>query len=129
MQNKLNIDVNGHIVIKDRLSGLVLLDKDNAVHSANMAKIIARGLAHEANGWIYKIALGNGGTYFNSSNQIVYKTPNVTGVATLYNQTYEEQVDDNSTGGSPPAGNSVYSQPSPSPLTTYQIVSVLELDA
>jgi hypothetical protein len=129
MQSVCNFEVDGHVLIKDKNTGEVLMDKENAVHSANMAKIIARALAHEANGWIFKISLGNGGTYFNSSNQIVYKTPNVTGVASLYNQTYEEQVDDNSTGGPPPAGNSVYSQPSPAPLTTYQVVSVLELDA
>jgi hypothetical protein len=129
MQSLINFKVSGHVLIKDKESGDILVDKDNAVHSANMAKIIARALAHESYGWIFKLSLGNGGTYFNSSSQIVYKTPNVTGVATLYNQTYEEQVDDNSTGGPAPAGNSVYSQPSPAPLTTYQVVTVMELDA
>ena len=129
MQSNLGVSVKGRIQIKDRQTGEILVEKDNAVHPANMAKVLARGLAHESNGWVYKLVLGNGGTYFNASNQIVYKTPNVAGVASLYNQTYEEQVDDNSVGGPAPAGNSVYSQPSPSPLTTHQVVCVLELDA
>ena len=128
MRTQLNTNVHGRVLITDTKTGLVLVNKDNAVHPANMAKIIARGLAHESNGWVYKMALGNGGTYFNTSNQIVYKTPNIIGAAALYNQTYEEQIDDNSTGGPPPIGNSVYSQPSPAPLTTHQVVCVLELD-
>lgn len=126
MQTNLPIKVDGQVVIKDKDTGEILLDKKNAVHPANMAKIIAFALAGET-GRVHQMSLGNGGTYFTSGGQIVYKTPNVTGSsADLYNPTYTEVVDESSGA---PVGNSVYSQASPSPLTTYQVVTILELDA
>jgi hypothetical protein len=71
MSDQVNIPISGHVKIVDRNTGEVLLDKNNAIHPQNMARVIARGLAHEPNAWVFKLALGNGGTHINSGQQIV----------------------------------------------------------
>ena len=122
----INLKAVGRVTIKDSSTGEILRDVYNAVHSENMAKIIARSLARETNGFVYQLALGNGGTYLNASDQIVYRTPNVVGAATLYNQTYVEVIDD--TDGAVPVGNSVTSASSPPPAITSLVVCTLEID-
>lgn len=119
-------NVIGHVTIRDKETGEVLRDVYNAVHPENMAKLIARSLARETNGFIYQIALGNGGTYLNASDQIVYRTPNVVGAATLYNETYAEIIDD--TDGAVPVGNSVTAAASPPPAITSLVVCTIEID-
>jgi hypothetical protein len=120
--------VKGHVLIKDKKTGEVLLDKMNAVHNKNMAIAIARGLSNEPpDGFgvgkhqIYKIKLGNGGSTIDSMNMITYQPPNTSGAgADLYNATYEEVVDENHAGT--PVENSVTYQISPLPdLTTVVI--------
>lgn len=91
-----------NVYIEDDL-GNVLLDKSNAIHPQNMARIIARGLANEGKSSIYRVALGNGGTITSAGGVITYKTPN-DGTASdsvgwqtrLYNEIYSEVVDENS---------------------------------
>ena len=61
MQELLPIIVKGHLHIEDDL-GNVLVDKDNAIHPQNMARVISRALANESNYFIKEIAFGNGGT-------------------------------------------------------------------
>jgi len=121
-----NLKAIGHVVIKDSSTAEVLADVFNAVHPQNMALIIARALSNESNGFVSSLALGNGGTYLNASDQIVYKTPNVVGAATLYNETYSEIIDD--TNGLVPVGNSVTSASSPPPAITSLVVCTLEID-
>ena len=60
MEMNFKTKIKGHVQIKDKHSNEVLLDKFNAVHPQNMAKVIARGLANESNQQIFQIALGNG---------------------------------------------------------------------
>lgn len=127
----LNTKVVGHVLITDKNTGEVLLDKNNAVHNANMALVIARGLSDYAvkgtgnspTYSIYQLALGNGGSSVNSQNQITYLPPNVTGAtAKLYNQTYFQVVDANLSGT--PAANSVTAVQSTTDTTTTVIVSM-----
>ena len=120
--------IKGHVQIKDKHSNEVLLDKFNAVHPQNMAKVIARGLANESNQQIFQIALGNGGTYIDSTQSIVYNSPNIIGqAADLYNVTYTEVVDDgNSNVG---LGNSVISQAAPSPDISSLVICTIQLSA
>jgi hypothetical protein len=120
------LHVDGHILIKDSSSGEILRDVHNAVHSENMATLIARSLARENDGYIYEMALGNGGTFLNTSDQIVYRTPNVTGAASLYNETYFEIIEEGSVGFG--IGNSVTSAASPAPAITSLVVCTMELD-
>jgi hypothetical protein len=64
-------------------------------------------IENDPNQQIFKIVLGNGGTDINSSQNIVYNTPNIIGTnASLYNETYSEIIDELSGA---PSGNSVIS--------------------
>lgn len=120
--------VKGHVKIVDAVTGEVLLDKDNAIHSANMAAAIARGLSNTDTSsvgthQIYALALGNGGASVNSLGQITYLPPNVTGSsARLYNQTYFDVVDEHQSGTS--AANSVTYQQSGTDTTSVVIVTM-----
>ena len=102
IDNKIPICVHGHCLITDD-TGEVILDKSNAIHPANVARIIARALANESNYWIDRIAFGNSGTVTDSAFNITYKTPNdglppdVTGWRSrLYNETYSEVINESS---------------------------------
>jgi hypothetical protein len=93
--------INGRTIPGDE--GEILVDKPNAVHPQNMARVIARALANESNFFINKISMGNGGTVVDSANTITYRPPrdglnpgDNTWQASLYNETYSEIVDDSS---------------------------------
>lgn len=124
MNNDFTTRVMGHVKIADADTGEVLLDKQNAIHSQNMARVLARGLAHEASSWVYAIQLGNGGTHIDGGGNISFMQPNVIGVgATLYNATYATTVDASVISNTT---NSVTSNASPAPsLTSTVTVSVL----
>lgn len=99
----------GHVLLKYKDTNEIVLDDYNAVHALNMSRAIARGLANETGFQIYKVKLGNGGTFVNSIDQIEFYDPNITGSsADLYNATYEEIVDDADV--SVGSGNSVLTQ-------------------
>lgn len=123
MQEALKTTVTGHVLIKDDL-GNVLVDKQNAIHPKNMATAIARGLSNTANYQIYKLKLGNQGTYIDSTQQIVFRPPNVSGdTADLYNPTYVEIVDDNEQ--SVGSGNSVTFTNIPASTNTRVIITTV----
>jgi hypothetical protein len=121
MKESFKTTVRGHVLIKDD-QGNVLVDRKNAIHPGNMATAIARGLSNAANSEIFKLKLGNQGTYVDSSQQIVFRPPNTTGVtADLYNPTYVEVVDDSDAGVG--VGNSVTFTNIPSSTSTRVIVT------
>lgn len=125
--SKCHFNVDGHVLIQDKETGETVVDKHNAIHPQNMATAIARSLAHQNNGYIFTLALGNGGTFLNSSNQLNYRPPNTLGASDLYNMTYSEQVDANSNGT--PSGNSVAAAASPTPAITSIIIVTMELSS
>ena len=128
MEMKFKTKIKGHVLVKDKNTGEVLCDKFNAVHPQNMAKVLARGLANEPNQQIFQIALGNGGTYIDSTQSIVYNSPNIVGIsADLYNTTYTEVVDDGNSGVG--IGNSVISQAAPSPDISSLVICTIQLSA
>lgn len=97
------VKIQGHVKIlgfdtqedfAEKKNYSVLLDKRNAVHRENASILIARGITHRANGTIYYMAFGNGGATIDPLGNVVLNPPNVVGAADLYNQTYEEAVDD-----------------------------------
>ena len=99
---EVKVGVTGTVVIKDDL-GEELLNKRNAIHPRNMARVFARALANEPNSSVYRIALGNGGTLTDASLNVTFNTPNdglppdvVDWRSRLYNETYSEIVDDTS---------------------------------
>ncbi|WP_407308418.1 hypothetical protein [Acinetobacter sp.] len=123
MLEALKTIVHGHVLIKDD-KGNVLVDKHNAIHPKNMATAIARGLSNTVNYQIYKLKLGNQGTYIDSSQQIVFRPPNVSGdTADLYNPTYVEVIDEaEQTVG---AGNSVTFTNIPASTNTRVIITAV----
>lgn len=104
------VTVIGHCHIEDDL-GNVLLDKTNAIHPQNMARIFSRALANEPNSFIHRIAFGNGGTVVDAAYTVTYRTPNdgqppdiSTWQSRLYNETYSEIIDDGLTTLNPLLG-------------------------
>ncbi len=102
MHTNVPIEIKGHVLIEDDL-GNVLLDKDNAVHPQNFSRVISRALSNEDNFKINRIAFGNGGTSIDAAFNITFNPPNdgqipdiQTWESRLYNETYSEIVDDNS---------------------------------
>jgi hypothetical protein len=124
---QLPINVKGHVKIEDDL-GNILLDKDNAIHPQNIARVIARSLANENNFHIHRIAFGNGGTVVDGALQITYNTPNDgqapdanTWDSRLYNETYSEIIDESNVNlGTDPTGGGG-ADPSGDPPSTEHI--------
>ena len=105
------VHAKGHCLAVDDL-GNVLIDKTNAIHPRNLARIVARALSNEHNYFIHRMAFGNGGTTIDAAANVIYKTPNdgfLPDVATwdsrLYNETYSEIVDDGQTVLNPLLGS------------------------
>lgn len=98
MKLDLPIKIDGHVLVRNALTKEILLDNHNAVHAQNMSRIIARALAHETNSWIYRLALGNGGSQIDAVGNIILNPPNDgsdgSWQSTLYNETYSEVVDE-----------------------------------
>jgi hypothetical protein len=88
---------DGHVLIKDRDTGEVILDKKNAIHLENMSEAIALTLAHRGYGHFNRMIFGNGASTVSGTGAITYFPANVEGQdATLYNPTYTTKViDDN----------------------------------
>ena len=113
--------IKGHVLIKDKATGEILLDKNNAVHNKNMAITLARALSNSDGSSIYRIWLGNGGSSVDSLGQVIYQSPNVTGsTANLYNPTYQEIVDEGDVSAG--LGNTVTYQESPAPDETTIVI-------
>lgn len=94
----MNVRVIGHVKITDADTNEILLDKKNAVHPQNMSRIIARALAREPNGYVHRIAFGNGGTVTDPTGNIIFNPTNDgrngSWESRLYNETYSEIVDE-----------------------------------
>lgn len=123
MQELLSTTVKGHLKIVDDL-GEVLVDKDNAVHPENMARVISRALSNESNYFIKRIAYGNGGTDIDAALNISFNPPNDgqtpdtrTWDSQLYNETYSEIVDDED----PSIGTGPGSNPTGDPATVANV--------
>ena len=124
IQEAFKINVNGHVLVSDRATGEILIDKHNAIHPKNMATAIARGLSNAANYQVFKMKLGNRGTYIDGTQQIVFNPPITTGdTADLYNPTYVEIVDD--ADASVGVGNSVTFTNIPASTNTRVIVTCI----
>jgi len=105
MKESMKVEFSTQVIINeiDPRSGskVKLLDKSNAIHSQNMARAIARGLAHEPHSFIHRIAFGNGGSFTDAGEVTVINPPN-DGTrgdgweSRLYNETYSEIIDEGS---------------------------------
>lgn len=98
--------IEGFVKILDPQTGEILVDKKNAIHYENISICMANTLSDRNVGWIYEMAFGNGGSAVDPTGVITYLPPNTVGTsASLYNQTYEKVVDDNSAANQDPANN------------------------
>ena len=130
MKDQFKVNICGHVMIRDTESSEILFDKFNAIHPQNIALIIAKALSRDTvvTPGIFSLCFGNGGTFYNSSSLLVYRPPNTIGSsATLYNQTYSVQVDDQSIGT--PTTNSVGFSSSISPAITSLVTIIAQLNA
>jgi hypothetical protein len=108
MQSKENtgIHIEGHIKIFDPTSQEVFVNKRNAIHYENMSIALAKSIGNSGEGFIYQLALGNGGTNIDPTGIITYLTPNSSGSnASLYNEQYAKVVDDRSSNNTDPTRN------------------------
>ena len=108
MQSKetTGVHIEGHIKISDPTSGEIYVNKRNAIHYENMSVALAKSIANSGEGFIYKMAFGNGGTAVDPTGIITYLTPNSSGTnASLYNETYAKIVDDQSSNNTDPTRN------------------------
>ena len=105
------IHIEGHIKIYDPVSDEVYIDKRNAIHYENISIALAESMANSGQGFIYKMAFGNGGTAIDPTGIITYLTPNSSGTnASLYNQTYAKVVNNNSSTNTDPTRNFIESR-------------------
>jgi hypothetical protein len=98
--------ITGHVLIKDAVSGEILVDKFNAINYENFSISLARSLSNRPDSWIQEMAFGNGGARISETGVITYLPPNTVGqTAQLYNQTYYKVVNDQSPLNLDPAKN------------------------
>lgn len=124
----IGLDISGYVKITDSDTGEIIFTGCNDIHNQNMARVIARGLAHEDASYIHSIRLGNGGTHILPNLTYQFLPPNVVSVnANLYNTTYTEIIDDVNSGNG--SGNSVISSPAPLPSISSFVTNTIELSA
>lgn len=92
--------IEGHVVIKEKATGTVLLSKKNAIHFGNMNSAFAKSLAGDSSGFITYMMFGNGGVVI-SGSQIIYKAPLVSDIENvneqMYSPTYLQKVSNGAT--------------------------------
>lgn len=104
-------NVTGHLKIRDKLTGEVLVDKPNAVHYGNMSWAVAHALAGMDQGFIRYMLFGNGGTAVDSTGRVLYRQTNTSNVqdpnALPYNPTFFRELEP----AGPPTGNNISLDP------------------
>jgi hypothetical protein len=108
MQDKIRSAVEGFVLIRDKNTGEVLVDKKNAIHFENMSEALALSLANRSTGFMNEMVFGNGASTVSGTGAVTYFPPNVTGQsAQLYNQTYAKIIDDMSPSNTDPDNNNM----------------------
>lgn len=97
MIDSIKYDVTGHVTIKDKGTGEVLLDKFNKIHYGNFSTKIAEAFIGKPDAFITYMAFGNGGLTIDSSGIITYNEPNTSNskvpAAQLYNTVYIKEIE------------------------------------
>jgi hypothetical protein len=120
------VKIEGFIKIFNPLTNEVFVDKKNAIHYENISVSMAQTLADRNTGYIYQMAFGNGGSSVDPTGVITYLPPNTVGQnATLYNQTYQKVVDDNSVDNTDPINNKMTVLHTPGKFYTDILVTCL----
>lgn len=89
-------NMSGHILIKDKNTGEVIINKRNAIHYGNMARVVALALNNTSAAYIHYMGFGNGGTSIGTEGKVTYKSPRVSEAyeasTSLYNKTYHKDI-------------------------------------
>ena len=99
MMENINLNIMGHVLIKDFETGDIILNKKNDIHKENMSEALTSVLSNTLSssnniGIINKVIFGNGGIIVNDEGNINYKYPRVNNlIDNLYNQTLSVDVD------------------------------------
>jgi hypothetical protein len=89
---EIDIEVEGHVEIRDLDSGRILVSARNAIHPENMSNAIA--LALTRGDIISEIHFGDGATIIDGAGGVTYRPANIIGDDTdLYNPIYYRVVD------------------------------------
>lgn len=106
MIDEIKKSITGHVLITDKITQEVLVDKFNAINYENFSISLARTLANRPDSWIQEMVFGNGAATVSGTGTITYLPPNVIGTgAQLYNQTYFKVVNDLSPYNVDPTNN------------------------
>lgn len=123
MDERITSFVKGHVLIKDIVTGEVLVDKWNAINYENFSISLARSVSNRSDSWIQDMAFGNGAATVSGTGTITYLPPNVVGTsAGLYNETYSKCINDASPLNVDPENNNIVTAHTAS--TTYTDVIV-----
>lgn len=118
--------VTGHVKITDVATGDILVDKLNAIHFENFSVALARGAAHEPEGFIHEMVFGNGAAVVTGTGTITYLPPNTVGAdAQLYNQTYNKVINNFSALNTDPLSNFIRVSHRPGTLYSDVVITCL----
>ena len=106
MEENVGKSVEGHVIIRDLLTGEILVNKKNAINYENFSISLAHTVANRTDSWIQDMVFGNGAATVSGIGTITYLPPNVIGTsAQLYNQTYIKCINDLSPSNLDPTKN------------------------
>ena len=89
--------IQGHVLIRDKVTGEVFVSKMNSINYENFSISLARTISNRPDSWIQEMVFGNGGASVSEVGVITYLPPNTSGMAAeLYNETYFKVVNDQS---------------------------------
>ena len=129
MKNNLPIEFFGHVLIRDKKTKEILVDKFNSINLENMSIALAYSMADMSTGHIQSMVFGNGGTIVSAVGTITYLPPNVTTNAALYNQTYSKVVNNQSPLDTNSAENYITINHTPGTLySDIQVVCTLDFN-
>jgi len=125
METPLN-HITGHVLIRDVETGEVLVDKFNSINFENFSIALAKGAAHDPEGYIHEMVFGNGAAVVTGTGTVTYLPPNVTGIsAQLYNQTYNKVINNFSNLNPDPTNNYIRVNHRPGTYYTDMVVTCL----
>jgi len=106
MDDLIEFHIQGFIKIKDKDTGEIIVEKNNAVHIGNISTKIAQALTGDNTSFITYMAFGNGGVIIDTAGNIVYRNPNVSvnknPAEQLYNTTLIMEMTNNASGVNDP---------------------------
>lgn len=119
-------NITGHVLIRDHSTGEVLVDKFNAINYETFSIALARGLAHEPEGYVHEMVFGNGAAVVTGTGTVTYLPPNTVGMdAQLYNQTYNKVVNNFSALNTDPTNNFIRVNHRPGTLYSDVVITCL----